>query len=63
MIDTNVLRGTLRHRWEQGVVWILHDGQATGLLDRPQARRSVVQTPRQNNAYRRRPIRLCGGAK
>jgi hypothetical protein len=54
---------TLRHRREQRVSRVLDDGDAAELLDRPQARRPIIEVAGEDDADGTRAEHLRGGAE
>jgi len=49
MVDARTLDRALRHRREQGISWILRDGDASGAFDRKRARGSVIEHSAEHN--------------
>ena len=58
VVDVDVLQRAARHRVDEGIVRILHDGKPALALDGGQPRRSVVERPGQHDTDHARPERI-----
>jgi hypothetical protein len=63
IVHRNVCDGALRHADDDGILGILHDGNAALALDRVEASGSVVERAAKHDAHHTRTVPPCRCAK